>query len=62
MVGPAYKGVVEKFTGKPGAEHMLVNAVMSGLVRTWGQAPMPPNTNVAPAQAKQLVDWIISLK
>ncbi|MGE0071905.1 MAG: c-type cytochrome [Thiomonas sp.] len=62
IVGPAYKAVAEKYAGKPGAEHMLVNAVLHGHVGTWGQVPMPPNTNVTPAQAKQLVEWILSLK
>lgn len=62
IVGPAYKAVAEKYAGKPGAEKMLVNAVLHGHVGTWGQVPMPPNTDVTPAQAKQLVEWILSLK
>ncbi|MGC9162923.1 MAG: c-type cytochrome [Thiomonas sp.] len=62
IVGPAYKAVAAKYAGKPGAEQMLVNAVLHGHVGTWGQVPMPANTNVTPAQAKELVDWILSLK
>lgn len=62
IVGPAYKTVAEKYAGKPGAVNMLVNAVLHGHVGTWGQVPMPPNTDVTPAQAKQLVEWILSLK
>jgi cytochrome c len=62
IVGPAYKAVAEKYAGQPGAEQMLVNAVLHGHVGTWGQVPMPANTNVTPAQAKQLVDWILGLK
>ncbi|CQR31566.1 Cytochrome c-551 [Thiomonas arsenitoxydans] len=62
IVGPAYKAVAEKYAGKPGAEQMLVNAVLHGHVGTWGQVPMPANTDVTPAQAKQLVAWILSLK
>ena len=62
IVGPSYKAVAEKYAGKPGAEQMLVNAVLHGHVGTWGQVPMPPNTDVTPAQAKQLVAWILSLK
>ncbi|WP_079415398.1 c-type cytochrome [Thiomonas intermedia] len=62
IVGPAYKAVAQKYAGKPGAEQMLVNAVLHGHVGTWGQMPMPANTNVTPAQAKELVAWILSLK
>lgn len=62
LVGPAYKAVAQKYAGKPGAVQMLVNAVLHGHVGTWGQVPMPPNTDVTPAQAKQLVEWILSLK
>ncbi|WP_231480558.1 nitroreductase family protein [Thiomonas sp. FB-Cd] len=47
VVGPAYEAVAEKYAGKPGAEQMLVNAVLHGHVGTWGQVPMPaePGTN-----------------
>ena len=62
IVGPSYKSVAEKYAGQPGAEQMLVNAVLHGHVGTWGQVPMPANTDVTPAQAKQLVEWILSLK
>ena len=62
IVGPSYKALAEKYACKPGAEQMLVNAVLHGHVGTWGQVPMPPNTDVTPAQAKQLVAWILSLK
>lgn len=62
VVGPAYKDVARKYAGKPGAEELLVNAVLHGHVGTWGKVPMPANTSVTPAQAKQLVDWILSLK
>lgn len=62
IVGPAYKSVAQKYAGKPGAEQMLVNAVLHGHVGTWGKIPMPPNTDVTPEQAKELVAWILSLK
>jgi cytochrome c len=62
VVGPAYKSVARKYAGKSGAEQMLVNAVLHGHVGTWGKIPMPPNTDVTPAQARELVAWILSLK
>ncbi|WP_233224760.1 c-type cytochrome [Thiomonas sp. X19] len=61
VVGPAYEAVAEKYAGKPGAEQMLVNAVLHGHVGTWGPVPMPANTDVTPTQAKDLVTWILGL-
>ena len=60
VVGPAYKDVAAKYKGDPNAEAMLIAKVKSGGVGTWGQIPMPPN-NVTDAEAKELVDWILSL-
>ncbi|GAA3989262.1 cytochrome C-551 [Comamonas faecalis] len=62
LVGPAYKEVAKKFAGQKDAEATLVTAVMKGSKGVWGPVPMPPNANVNEAEAKQLVDWILSLK
>lgn len=62
LVGPSYRAVAQKYAGQPGTEQLLINAVLHGHAGTWGSVPMPPNTNVTPAQAKQLVDWILGLK
>jgi cytochrome c len=60
-VGPAYKDVAKKFAGKPGAVDELAKRIKNGGVGTWGQVPMPPQ-NVTDAEAKQLAQWILSLK
>jgi cytochrome c len=62
LVGPAYVDVAAKYAGKPGAEATLVNAVLHGVSGVWGPVPMPANPQVTPAQAKELVTWILSLK
>ncbi len=62
LVGPAYQDVAAKYAGKPGAEAKLVNAVLHGEAGTWGPVPMPANPQVTPAEAKELVTWILSLK
>ncbi len=62
LVGPSYEDVAAKYAGKPGAEAKLVNAVLHGVSGTWGPVPMPANPQVTPAQAKELVQWILSLK
>lgn len=62
VVGPAYKDVAKKFAGNKDAEAQLIKAVMEGSKGVWGPIPMPANKNVNQAEAKQLVDWILSLK
>ena len=62
MVGPAYKDVAAKYRGQKDAEAKLVEKVKKGGVGVWGQVPMPPNPNVSDADAKALVQWILSLK
>ena len=62
MVGPAYKDVAAKYRGQKDAAAKLVEKVKKGGVGVWGQVPMPPNPNVSDADAKALVEWILSLK
>ena len=62
LVGPSYKDVAKEYAGKPGAEATLVNAVLHGVSGGWGPVPMPANPQVSPAEAKQLVDWILAMK
>ncbi|QXL84583.1 c-type cytochrome [Comamonas sp. NLF-1-9] len=62
VVGPAYKDVAKKFAGQKDAEAQLIKAVLEGSKGVWGPIPMPANKNVSQAEAKQLVDWILSMK
>jgi len=61
VVGPSFKEVAAKYGGKADAGAMLAEKIQKGSVGTWGQTPMPPN-DVTPAEAKQLADWVLSLK
>lgn len=62
IVGPAYKDVAKKYKGQKGIEAKLVEKVLKGGKGAWGEIPMPANTQVNEAEAKQLVTWILSLK
>jgi len=62
IVGPAYKDVAKKYKGQKGIEAKLVEKVLKGGKGSWGEVPMPPNTQVNEAEAKQLVGWVLSLK
>jgi len=62
LVGPAYKDVAAKYAGQKDAVDKLAQKVMKGGAGVWGAVPMPANPQVTDAEAKQLVQWIMTLK
>ncbi|HOW48647.1 MAG TPA: c-type cytochrome [Rubrivivax sp.] len=62
VVGPAYKDIAAKYAGQKDAADRLADKIMKGGVGAWGQVPMPANPGVSAAEAKQLANWILSLK
>jgi len=62
VVGPAYKDVAAKYAGQKDAVEKLSQKVIKGGTGAWGQIPMPANPQVNDAEAKQLVQWIMTLK
>lgn len=62
LVGPAYKDVAAKYAGQKDAVDKLAVKVTKGGAGVWGPVPMPANTAVSDAEAKQLVQWILSQK
>jgi cytochrome c len=62
VVGPSYKEVAAKYAGDKDAVQKLTQKVLKGGSGVWGQIPMPANPQVSEAEAKQLVQWIMTLK
>ena len=62
LVGPAYKEVAAKYAGQKDAVDKLAQKVVKGGSGVWGAVPMPANPQVTEAEAKQLVQWIMTLK
>ena len=62
VVGPAYKDVAAKYAGQKDAADKLAQKVVKGGAGVWGAVPMPANAQVTDAEAKQLVQWILTLK
>ncbi|MCC6063078.1 MAG: c-type cytochrome [Thermocrinis sp.] len=60
-VGPSYADIAKKYAGKPDAVDYLANKIKKGGAGVWGSIPMPPQ-NVTDAEAKQLAQWILSIK
>jgi cytochrome c len=62
VIGPSYKDVAAKYAGQADAVAKLTDKVMKGGSGVWGAVPMPANPQVNEAEAKQLVQWILTLK
>jgi cytochrome c len=62
ILGPAFKDVAQKYAGQEDADAKLAEKVMKGGSGAWGTMAMPPNSQVSEEEAKQLVQWILSLK
>jgi cytochrome c len=62
LVGPSYKEVAAKYAGQKDAVDKLAQKVLKGGSGAWGPVPMPANAQVSDAEAKQLVQWILSVK
>ena len=62
VVGPAFRDVARRYAAQDGAAQRLAAKVINGGNGAWGVVYMPANKQVTPAQARLLVDWILSLK
>ena len=62
VVGPSYKDVAAKYAGQKDAVDKLAVKVVKGGAGVWGAVPMPANPQVTEAEAKQLVQWIMTIK
>jgi cytochrome c len=61
-VGPSYKEIAAKYASQKDAAAALAQKVQKGGAGVWGAVPMPANTQVSEAEAKQLVAWVLSQK
>jgi cytochrome c len=62
-IGPSYSEVAAKYA--PAADttvDRLVHKVIAGGTGVWGSVPMTPHPALAPADVKEMVTYILSLK
>ncbi len=62
IVGPPYIKVAEKYAVNDANINYLVGKVISGGSGVWGAVPMSPHPNLAKADVKLMVQYILSLK
>ena len=64
VLGPSFKDVAHKYRGQEGMDAKLAEKVLKGGGGVWKMpmGPMPAQSQVNLAEAKQLSSWILSLK
>ena len=63
LVGPSFKDIAAKYAGQgPESVEALSQKVLKGGAGVWGPVPMPANPQVSPAEARQMVEWIRTIK
>ncbi len=60
-VGPAYSAVAAKYKGDSSAVGRLARKIRSGGSGVWGAVMMPPHPQLTDPQARQIVQYILSL-
>jgi cytochrome c len=61
-IGPAYTEVAKKYENTDANVDTLVSKIKHGGSGNWGQVPMTPHPDLAEADAKEMVKYILSLK
>jgi cytochrome c len=62
LVGPSYKDVAAKYAKDKDAVAKLSEKIIKGGSGVWGPVPMPANAQVNEAEAKQLAQWVMTIK
>ena len=62
LVGPAYVEVANKYENNSKNVDYLVGKIIKGGAGAWGQIPMSPHPNLSSADAREMVNYILSLK
>jgi cytochrome c len=59
LVGPAWRDVAVRYSGRPEVAKQLVAHVQNGSSGVWGAVPMPPN-RIGTDDARTVVQWILA--
>jgi cytochrome c len=60
--GPSWKAIAKRYAGQPGNAPRLAAKIRDGGSGKWGDVAMTPHPDVTDAQARQMVNYILSLK
>jgi len=62
VIGPAYKDVAKKYEDTPATVDTLISKIKKGGTGNWGNLVMTPHPDLPDADAKIMVQYILSLK
>ncbi|WP_255478782.1 c-type cytochrome [Rufibacter sp. XAAS-G3-1] len=62
LVGPAYQAVADKYENNEKATQYLAGKIINGGSGVWGPVAMTPHPNLSEEDAKQMAQYILSLK
>ena len=60
-VGPAYVDVAKRYKTNPNASSYLSDKIINGGSGAWGMVAMAAHPDIKPDEARQMVQWIMSL-
>jgi len=62
LIRPAYNAISEKYTATEANYIQLSNKVIKGGSGVWGEIPMPPHPSLSNAEAKKMIQYILSVR
>jgi len=62
VIGPAFQDIAKKYDASQANIDMLAKKVISGGSGNWGTMAMTPHTALSESDAKEMVQYILSLK
>jgi cytochrome c len=60
VVGPSFREVAARYKADTAAPAVLARKLREGGQGAWGQVPMPPNPGLSEADAKLIVEWVLT--
>lgn len=62
LVGPSYKAIAIKYTNTQENINYLAEKIIKGGKGVWAEVPMNPHPQLSIAEAKQIVNYILTIK
>ncbi len=60
-LGPSYREIAKRYSGKNDAPAMLINKIIKGGSGNWGTREMPPHLEMSKADVNEIVSYILSV-
>jgi cytochrome c len=61
LIGPAFNQIANKYSNNEESVTALTRKVMHGSKGTWGDTPMPSNSDFTPDQINMIIRWLLTI-